>query len=328
MKSIVTGGAGFIGSHLVEDLVKNNHKVIVIDNFKIGTKNNLKSVRKKIKIINCDIRKFKKISKYFKGVDNVYHLAALADIVPSIENPTEYYSTNVTGTLNVLKASIQNNVKRFIYSASSSCYGKPKKYPTKENSNISPEYPYALTKRLGEELVLHFAKVYKLNATSLRFFNVYGLRARTSGSYGAVFGVFLAQILAGKPLTIVGNGKQKRDFTYVSDIISAITKVSKRKSLSGDVMNVGSGKTVSVNQIAKLLRGKKINIPKRPGEPDITFADISKIKRKTGWRPKISIKYGIKIMLKNINDWKNAPIWTPQKINIATKKWFYYLGNK
>ena len=328
MKSIVTGGAGFIGSHLVEDLVKNNHKVIVIDNFKIGTKNNLKSVRKKIKIINCDIRKFKNISKYFKGVDNVYHLAALADIIPSIENPTEYYSTNVTGTLNVLKASIQNNVKRFIYSASSSCYGKPKKYPTKENSNISPEYPYALTKRLGEELVLHFAKVYKLNATSLRFFNVYGLRARTSGSYGAVFGVFLAQILAGKPLTIVGNGKQKRDFTYVSDIISAITKVSKRKSLSGDVMNVGSGKTVSVNQIAKLLRGKKINIPKRPGEPDITFADISKIKRKTGWRPKISIKYGIKIMLKNINDWKNAPIWTPQKINIATKKWFYYLGNK
>ena len=328
MKSIVTGGAGFIGSHLVEDLVKNNHKVIVIDNFKIGTKNNLKSVRKKIKIINCDIRKFKKISKYFKGVDNVYHLAALADIVPSIENPTEYYSTNVTGTLNVLKASIQNNVKRFIYSASSSCYGKPKKYPTKENSNISPEYPYALTKRLGEELVLHFAKVYKLNATSLRFFNVYGLRARTSGSYGAVFGVFLAQILAGKPLTIVGTGEQKRDFTYVSDIISAITKVSKKKYLSGNVMNVGSGKTVSVNQIAKLLRGKKINIPKRPGEPDITFADISKIKRKTGWRPKISIKYGIKIMLKNINDWKNAPIWTPQKINIATKKWFYYLGNK
>ena len=190
MKSIVTGGAGFIGSHLVESLVKKNHKVIVIDNFKIGRKKNLENVKKKIKIVNGDIRELKKISKYFKGVDNVYHLAALADIVPSIENPTEYYSTNVTGTLNVLKAAIQNNVKRFIYSASSSCYGIPKKYPTKENSDIRPEYPYALTKRLGEELVLHFAKVYKLNATSLRFFNVYGLRARTSGSYGAVFGVF------------------------------------------------------------------------------------------------------------------------------------------
>ena len=328
MKSIVTGGAGFIGSHLVEDLVKDNHKVIVIDNFKIGRKNNLKSVQKKIKLVNGDIREFKKISKYFKGVDNVYHLAALADIVPSIENPNEYYSTNVTGTLNVLRASIQNNVKRFIYSASSSCYGIPKKYPTKENSDIIPQYPYALTKRLGEELVLHFAKVYKLNATSLRFFNVYGLRARTSGSYGAVFGVFLAQILAGKPLTIVGTGEQKRDFTYVSDIISAITKVSKKKYLSGNVMNVGSGKTVSVNKIAELLGGKKINIPKRPGEPDITFADISKIKRKTGWRPKININQGIKIMLENINDWKNAPIWTPKKINIATKKWFYYLGNK
>ena len=328
MKSIVTGGAGFIGSHLVESLVKKNHKVIVIDNFKVGRKKNLENVKKKIKIVNGDIRELKKISKYFKGVENVYHLAALADIVPSIENPTEYYSTNVTGTLNVLKASIQNNIKRFIYSASSSCYGIPKKYPTKENSDIRPEYPYALTKRLGEELVLHFAKVYKLNATSLRFFNVYGLRARTSGSYGAVFGVFLAQILADKPLTIVGNGNQKRDFTYVSDIISAITKVSKKRSLLGEVLNVGSGKTVSVNQIAKLLGGKKINIPRRPGEPDITFADISKIKRKTGWIPKISINHGIKIMLKNINDWKDAPIWTPKKINQATKKWFHYLGRK
>ena len=328
MKSIVTGGAGFIGSHLVEHLVKNKHRVLVIDNFKIGRRQNLKSIRNKVKIINCDIRNFEKISKYFKGVDNVFHLAALADIVPSIENPNEYYSTNVTGTFNVLKASIQNNVKRFIYSASSSCYGIPKKYPTKENSDISPEYPYALTKRLGEELVLHFAKVYNLNATSLRFFNVYGLRARTTGSYGAVFGVFLAQILAGKPLTIVGNGKQKRDFTYVSDIIDAIAKVYKKRSLLGDVLNVGSGETVSINKIATLLGGKKINIPKRPGEPDITFADIQKIKRKTGWRPKININQGIKIMLKNINDWKNAPIWTPKKINLATKKWFFYLGKK
>ena len=328
MKSIVTGGAGFIGSHLVEDLVKNNHKVIVIDNFKTGRKNNLKGVQKKIKIINCDIRKFEKISKYFKGVDNVYHLAALADIVPSIENPTEYYTTNVTGTLNVLKASIQNNVKRFIYSASSSCYGIPKKYPTKETSEIDPQYPYALTKRLGEELVLHFAKVYKLNATSLRFFNVYGPRARTSGTYGAVFGVFLAQKLANKPFTIVGNGKQTRDFTYVADIVDAILRVNKSKNLSGEILNVGSGRTISINKIAKLLGGKKIYIPKRPGEPDITFADINKIKRKTGWKPKISIDKGIKIILGHINDWKNAPVWTPKKIKKHTTKWFKYLSKK
>ena len=328
MKSIVTGGGGFIGSHLCEKLLKAGHSVTVIDNFSIGRKSNLSKIKNKIKIHNKDIKNYNSIKNLFKNVDNVFHLAALADIVPSIDEPEKYYTTNVTGTLNVLKLSSQNKVKRFIYSASSSCYGIPKKYPTKETSEIDPQYPYALTKRLGEELVLHFAKVYKLNATSLRFFNVYGPRARTSGTYGAVFGIFLAQKLANKPFTIVGNGKQTRDFTFVADIVDAILRVNKSKNLSGEILNVGSGRTTSINKIAKLLGGKKIAIPKRPGEPDITFADINKIKRKTGWRPKISINHGIKIMLRNINDWKNAPIWTPKKINIATKKWFYYLGNK
>jgi UDP-glucose 4-epimerase len=252
----------------------------------------------------------------------------LADIVPSIENPDDYYSTNVTGTYNVLKASINNKVKRFIYSASSSCYGIPNEFPTKETSEISPQYPYALSKRLGEELAIHFANIYELNATSLRLFNVYGPRARTSGNYGAVFGVFLAQKIARKPFTIVGDGKQTRDFTFVSDVIDAMVKVSKKKNLRGNIFNVGSGKTISVNRIAKLLGGDKKRIPKRPGEPDITFADISKITRKTGWKPKISIEDGIKMMLNNLNDWKDAPVWTPKKINKETKKWFFYLGKK
>ena len=328
MKSIVTGGGGFIGSHLCEKLIKEGHKVVVIDNFSIGRKSNLSKIKKNIQIFNKDIRNFKSINKLFKDVDNVFHLAALADIVPSIENPDDYYSTNVTGTYNVLKSSINNKVKRFIYSASSSCYGIPKEYPTKETCSINPEYPYALTKRLGEELVMHFAKVYKINTTSLRFFNVYGPRARTSGSYGAVFGVFLAQKIANKPFTIVGDGNQTRDFTFVSDVVDAITKVYKNKRLVGEALNIGSGKSVSVNNIANLLGGKKTRIPKRPGEPDITFANISKIKRKTGWKPKISIEEGIKIMLKNINDWKKAPVWTPNKISKETKKWFYYLGKK
>jgi len=325
MKSIVTGGSGFIGSHLCQKLVSLGHEVVVIDNFSTGKINNLEKIKKKIKIIKGDIRDYDTIKKLFKKVDNVFHLAALADIVPSIENPDDYFSTNVQGTFNVLKASKENNVRRFVYSASSSCYGIPKKYPTPETAEISTQYPYALTKRMGEELVVHFSKIYKLNANSLRFFNVYGPRARTSGTYGAVFGVFLAQKIAKKPFTIVGNGEQKRDFTYVSDIVNAIVQIFKIKNIRGEIFNVGSGKTVSVNKIAKLLGGKKIFIPKRPGEPDITFANIKKIKNKTNWRPKISIEKGIKLILKSIDDWKNAPVWTPQKIKIATKKWFFYL---
>ena len=328
MKILVTGGSGFIGSHLCEKLVKDGHSVTVIDNFCIGRKSNLKNIKDKIKIYKRDIRNYDSIKKFFQKIDTVFHLAALADIVPSIENPDDYYSTNVTGTYNVLKLSLKNKVKRFIYTASSSCYGIPKQYPTKETARINPQYPYALTKRLGEELVLHFSKVYNLNASSLRFFNVYGPRARTSGTYGAVFGVFLAQKIAKKPFTIVGNGKQTRDFTFVSDIIEAILKVAKKKNLIGEIFNVGSGKTVSINRIAHLLNGKKINIPKRPGEPDVTFACINKIKSKTGWKPKISIEKGIQIMLKHINDWKHAPERTTNKISKQTKKWFYYLGKK
>ncbi len=325
MKSIITGGAGFIGSHLSEKLISLGHKVVVVDNFVVGKKKNIKNIKDKIEIVNKDIRNYDSIKDLFKNVDYVFHLAALADIVPSIENPDDYFSTNVQGTYNVLKASVENKVKRFIYSASSSCYGIPKKYPTPENEKISPLYPYALTKRMGEELVVHFSKVYKLNTTSLRFFNVYGPRARTSGTYGAVFGVFLAQKIAKKPFTIVGNGNQRRDFTYVSDIVDAIIKTSKSKNLSGKIYNVGSGKTVSINRIAKLLGGKKIFIPKRPGEPDVTFANIKMIKKEVNWKPKISIEKGVNIILKSINDWKDAPVWTPEKIKKATKKWFFYL---
>jgi UDP-glucose 4-epimerase len=328
MKSIVTGGAGFIGSHLCEKLAEEGHDVIAIDNFSVGRKYNLSKIKGKITIVNKDIRNLSSINNLFNNADNVFHLAALADIVPSIENPDDYFSTNVSGTYNVLKASINNKVKRFIYSASSSCYGIPNHFPTKETSEIMPQYPYALTKRLGEELVVHFAKIYNLNATSLRLFNVYGPRARTSGNYGAVFGVFLAQKIAKKPFTIVGDGKQTRDFTFVTDITSAMITVAKKKNLIGDILNIGSGTTVSINKIAQLLGGDKKRIPKRPGEPDVTYADITKILRKTRWKPKISIEEGIKVMLNNLNDWKDAPVWTPKKISKETKKWFFYLKKK
>ena len=323
-KYIITGGAGFIGSHLVEYFVKKNKKVVVLDNLSTGRLENIKKFRGKIKFIKCDISKKGKWMEEFQGRYYVFHLAALADIVPSIQNPIEYFESNVKSTLNLLESCRKGKILKFLYSASSSCYGIPDKYPTKENQKINPMYPYALTKKIGEDLIIHWSKIYKIPFISLRLFNVYGTRSRTSGTYGAMFGVFLAQKLSKKPFTIVGSGLQKRDFTYVSDVVSAFNIAHKSK-ISNEIFNVGSGKTVNINKITQLLGGDKVHIKKRPGEPDCTFADISKIKKSLGWRPQITIDKGIKILLKNIMYWKKAPVWTPKKINIATKVWFKFL---
>ena len=323
-KYIVTGGAGFIGSHLVEYLVKKKRKVIILDNLSTGRLENIKDFKDKVKFVNCDISKKGKWIEELKGKCIVFHLAALADIVPSIQNPEKYFNSNVKGTLNLLQACKNSHVLKFIYTASSSCYGLSKKYPTKESEIIKPMYPYALTKKMGEDLIVHWSNVYNIPFISLRLFNVYGTRSRTSGTYGAMFGVFLAQKTSNKPFTIVGSGRQTRDFTYVSDVVEAIIASSKSK-IKNEILNVGSGTTVSIQKIVKLLGGKKVYIKKRPGEPDCTFADIKKIKVKLKWKPKVDINTGIKILLKNIDYWKKAPVWTPKKINKATKLWFKYL---
>ena len=325
MKAIVTGGAGFIGSHLVDLLLKENIDVTVLDNFSTGRPENLDHVREQIELVECDLSIPGKWVQNFKNVDWVFHLAALADIVPSIQQPEAYFRANVDGTFNVLQAAKATGIQRFVYTASSSCYGIPEKYPTPENSEIRPQYPYALTKRLGEELVMHWAQVFKFPALSLRFFNVYGPRSRTSGTYGAVFGVFLGQKLAGKPYTVVGNGEQSRDFTFVTDIAQAILTAAKSKRV-GEIYNVGSGATVSVNRLVQLLGGEKIHIPKRPGEPDSTFADISKIRTELEWEPQVAIEEGVAEILKQINYWKDAPVWTPDSIAKATEDWFRYLS--
>jgi UDP-glucose 4-epimerase len=324
MKTLVTGGAGFIGSHLVENLVKAGHSVTVLDNLSTGRFENISHLKNNIKFIKCDISKDKNIYKYFRDIDWVFHLAALADLVPSIKKPINYFDSNVKGTIAVLEASVKMNIKKFLYSASSSCYGIPKKYPTSENAYIDPKHPYALTKRLGEELVLHWNKVYKLDIVSLRLFNVYGTRSRTSGTYGAMFGVFLKQKIKGYPYTIVGNGNQKRDFTYVTDVVKAMLKAIRIKTRH-NIFNVGSGKTVSVNYIVNLLGGNHIYIKRRPGEPDITFADISRIKKSLKWKPLVTVEEGVNLLKKNIDYWKKAPLWTSSKIKTATKDWFKYL---
>ena len=323
--ALVTGGAGFIGSHLVDALLAEDISVRVVDNYSTGRPENLAHVSGKVEIIEADIAKSGSWQKSIQGADWVFHLGALADIVPSIQRPEDYFLANVNGTFNVLEAARNAGVKRFIYAASSSCYGIPESYPTAETAEISPQYPYALTKRLGEELVMHWAQLYNLPAIALRLFNVYGPRSRTSGTYGAVFGVFLAQKLAGKPFTVVGDGTQTRDFTYVTDVASAFLTAAKSSSYA-EIYNVGSGETVSVNRLVELLGGEVTYIPKRPGEPDCTYADITKIRRELKWQPKVNIKHGVDNVLANIDYWKSAPVWTPATIAAATQDWFKYLG--
>jgi UDP-glucose 4-epimerase len=327
MRCLVTGGAGFIGSHLTEHLLASGMRVTVVDNCSTGRRANLAHAadNPNLRIHQADILDGVSMAPLLDGVDWVFHLAALADIVPSIQKPMQYHRSNVDGTFAVLEASRAAGVKRFIYAASSSCYGIPDEYPTSETADMRPQYPYALTKYVGEQYVMHWARVYKLPALSLRLFNVYGPRSRTSGTYGAVFGVFLAQKLAGKPFTVVSDGTQTRDFTFVTDVAEAFLQAA-RSDIVGEIMNVGSGNHYSVNRLVELLGGDKVHIPKRPGEPDCTFAEISKIKTLLGWSPRVSFEDGVAIMLENIDYWREAPVWTVDGIRTATADWFKYLG--
>jgi len=327
VKTIVTGGCGFIGSHLAEQLLEQGHEVIIIDNLSCGRLANISSFEKNtnLQVIQADIVDRQQIATAFAGVDWVFHLAGIADIVPSIEQPDAYFLNNVQGTLNVLQCARESGVKRLVYAASSSSYGIPANYPTPESAAIQPQYPYALTKYMGEELVLHWSRVYKLPALSLRLFNVYGPRSRTTGAYGAVFGVFLAQKLNGKPYTVVGDGEQTRDFTYVNDVANAFIHAA-NSNVSGEALNVGSGNHYSVNYLVSLLGGEKVHIPKRPGEPSCTFADTAKIERLLKWAPKVRLEQGVQNMVAVIEHWRDAPVWNPSSINRATTAWFKYLG--
>jgi UDP-glucose 4-epimerase len=330
-RDLVTGGAGFIGSHIVERLLKDGHEVVVLDDFSTGRPTNLAHLKDNpgLQVHEVDIANYKTIEPLFKSVSWVFHLAALADIVPSIQQPMAYHHANVDGTISVLEAARAAGVKRFLYTASSSCYGLPDRFPTPETAEIRPMYPYALTKFLGEWYTRHWGQLYQIPYISLRLFNVYGPRSRTSGTYGAVFGVFMAQKLAGKPFTIVGDGTQTRDFTFVTDVVEAFLTAAK-SSLTGEIFNVGSDHTYSVNRLVELLGNEAgtVHIPKRPGEPDCTMADITKIKAELGWKPNVSLEEGVKILLQNIDYWRQAPIWDKKSIAIATQDWFKYLGQK
>jgi UDP-glucose 4-epimerase len=328
MKTLITGGAGFIGSHLADLLIASGHEVVVIDNLSNGRKSNIEHLLKKKNFIfhKLDITNMDDIEPIFVNVDWVFHLAGMADIVPSIESPKEYYDCNVTGTFNIVEASRIAGVKKIVYAASSSSYGIPDNYPTAETADIRPQYPYALTKYMGEELVMHWSQTYNIPSIVLRLFNVYGPRSRTTGAYGAVFGVFLSQKIHNKPYTVVGDGTQTRDFTYVTDVAAAFLRAAETTTTSV-ALNVGSDNHYSVNRLVELLEGEVTYVPKRPGEPDCTYADTTRIHEVLNWKTKVSFEDGVAEMLTHLDDWKDAPVWEPDTIKQATKVWFEYLGD-
>jgi UDP-glucose 4-epimerase len=325
MHTIVTGGAGFIGSHLVERLLNDGHTVTVVDDLSSGSRRTIAPHRHRIRFVAGDMGKlwgYQRID--IMACDWCFHLAAKADIVPSIEKPWDYHHANVTGTVAALQYARACGVNRFIYAASSSCYGLATVFPTPEDAPIAPQYPYALTKWVGEQYALHWMQVYGLPVVSLRLFNVFGPRQRTAGTYGAVMGVFLAQKANGQPLTIIGDGTQTRDFTYVTDVVDAMVKAAE-SDITG-VFNVGSGSTHSVDELATLIGGDRISIPKRPGEPDCTFADTRKIRQALDWVPRVPFAEGVRTMLERLDDWAAAPVWTPETIAVSTAAWHRYLG--
>lgn len=325
--AVVTGAAGFIGSHMVDLLLAEGLEVRGLDSLVGGHRDNLAqhAGNPRLTLETRDVREVRPGEALFSGADLVFHFAGIGDIVPSIERPLEYLSTNVQGTVCALEAARHAQVSAFVYAASSSCYGLATELPTTEQAPINPQYPYALSKYLGEQAVLHWGRVYQLPVASIRIFNAYGPRVRTTGAYGAVFGVFLAQKLHGKPFTVVGDGTQRRDFVFVTDVARAfwLAAVSKRR---GEVYNLGAGNPQTINRLVELLGGDVVHVPKRPGEPDCTWAQTTKLRRELGWEPQVSFEDGVALMLRDLERWRHAPLWDPASIHEATKTWFTTLA--
>lgn len=300
MKYVVVGGAGFIGSNLVDKLIENENEVIIIDNFTTGKKSNLNPKASVLELDMSDISNYDKIVNCMKGVDTVFMLAAKARVQPSIENPLEYEMNNTIGTLNILKCASDAKVRRFVYSASSSAYGDSKILPLKENFDTNPMSPYGAQKFYGEVMCKVFAKVYQIQTVSLRYFNVYGERQNIDGAYALVMGIFVHQRLNNQPMTINGDGEQKRDFTYVGDVVNAnILAANSKKVGNGEVINIGNGDNRSVNQIADMIGGPRIN--RDPIlEPNETLADNSLAKKLLNWEPTQKIEDWVKKYKKEI----------------------------
>lgn len=289
-KIIVTGGAGFIGSHLTDALLEKGYGVEVIDNLLGGKR---EQVSAQAAFHECDIRDFKKIAPIFRGAKLVFHVAALPRVQPSIQDPRMTHDINVTGTLNVLLAARDAGVKRVVYSASSSVYGNQDVLPLREDMEARPLSPYGLQKYMGEQLCRMFSAVYGLETVSLRYFNVYGPRASNEGAYALVIGKFLEQRKKSEPLTIVPDGTQSRDFTHVADVVRANLLAAESSRVGkGEVINIGGGSNRTVLEVADLIGGPRVFVEPRL-EPRHTLADITKAKELLGWEPAVPFEQGI-----------------------------------
>ena len=292
MKYVVVGGAGFIGSNIVDKLVEQNHEVVVIDNLSTGKREN---INPKVQLEYMDIsdpKQDKNMTEVMKGADTVFLLAAKARVQPSIENPVEYEINNTIGTLNILKCASDAGVRRVVYSASSSAYGNTDKLPSVESDPVNPLSPYGAQKYYGEVMCKMFSEVYGLETVSLRYFNIYGERQNVGGAYAMVIGIFVDQLLNGKPMTITGNGEQRRDFTYVGDVVNANILASQSEKVGkGEVINIGNGDNRSINELADMIGGDRVNIAPVI-EPRETLANNSKAEELLGWKP-----------TQNIEDW-------------------------
>jgi UDP-glucose 4-epimerase len=295
-KVVVTGGAGFIGSHVVDLLIENNYDVHVIDN--LSTSKNNHFINNKAKYYIKDIKNFDDIKEIFINAKYVFHLAAYARVVPSIEDPITFHNENINGSLNIFLAAKEVGAK-VIFSSSSSVYGNPIYLPVDESHPLNPMCPYALHKQVGEEYLTLFHKLFNLNSVSLRYFNVYGERAPTEGAYVPVVGIFFRQQKNNEPLTIVGDGLQKRDFIHVKDIARANLAAALDTKVGAFVYNVGSGKSISILDIANEISNNIIHIEDR-FEPRNTESNISKIEKDLNWRPIIQLKNWINNYYENL----------------------------
>ena len=338
MKCLVTGGLGFIGSHLVERLAELGHDVTIFDlvltpktEFWTDGKGNIRYPN-----ITYHTRDITQPSLHNFRCDWCFHLAALADVRPSLEYPWRYHHTNVTGTVNVLDHAVRLGVKRFIYASTDQIYGMPTQYPTPESAPAAPLHPYGFTKYIAEKYVMHWSEVFRLPAISLRLSLAYGPRMKTSPSiYGSVFKVFMAQKANNAPFTVIGDGTQSRDFIFVSDVVDAFIRAAE-SNVEGEVFNISGGEPQQITRLVYLLGVENgiSYVPKRPGEPHTTFLDIRKARQMLGWKPKVSFEEGVKIMLENListsqgiqDDWRDAPVWTPETIEKAQREWFRLLG--
>jgi len=322
--ALVTGGAGFIGSHLAKKLAELGYEVKVLDiDFPRELRN---QTIDGITYYQGDVAQLDALDLRLE-CDWCFHLAALADIIPSIKDPVAYHRVNVDGTINVLHQCTKLGAKKFIYASSTSIYGIPEQYPTPETASADPRYPYSSSKYLAELAVIYWGRTYRLPVAALRITTAYGPGMKARGAYGSVMKVFLPQKANNLPYTVTGHLNMARDFVEVNDLCDAFIKAAE-SDVSDEVFNVGSGQPTTLGRLIELLGDDNgiVYLPRRPGEPEMTWADISKIKSMLDWEPKVSIEDGVRVMLDHLDDWKNEKVWTPDEIKEATKEWYRYLS--